>query len=166
MRICVICGTEKELEKFRKRQIWFSHTCKECYASKYRTGKPNLTQFKKGNIPIKGFQKGHKTWNFCLKKTEYPKKQKKGIIRNRKSESFGSCKKSQWGLDVKNRDGWKCQECGSIKDLHAHHIIPWKDNEILRFKLYNGVTLCRACHARTERLLEMSQGKNNLKGDK
>ena len=55
MRKCVVCGNEKELEKFRKRQIWYSHTCKECYAEQYRTGKPNLTRFKKGHIPwIKG----------------------------------------------------------------------------------------------------------------
>lgn len=41
MRKCKICNEEKELDKFRKRQVWFSHTCKACYAAQYRTGKTN-----------------------------------------------------------------------------------------------------------------------------
>ena len=54
-------------------------------------------------------------------------------------------------------------KCNSEKDLHAHHIIPWKKDKIKMLDLDNGITLCRSCHSREERLLELSKGKNNLK---
>lgn len=152
MRKCIKCGKEKELEKFRKRQVWFSHTCKECYAAQYRTGKPNTGRFVKGQIPwIKG-KKGN------LRRTT-PKYIKKG----RDTKNIPG-KRVQWGLDVKIRDEFKCKNCGSEKNLHAHHIVKWNSDEKLRFDLDNGITLCCSCHAKTERLLEINQGKNNLKG--
>jgi len=148
MRKCIICEKEKELEQFRKRQIWFSHTCKSCYASQYRTGKPNTGQFKKGHIP---WMKGKAF--ITNKKIDKPT-----IIKKRLSETNYSAKRSQWGLDVKKRDKFKCQHCGIEKDLHAHHIIPWKKDETKRFDLENGITLCRSCHSRAERDLEKKSG--------
>jgi hypothetical protein len=50
-----------------------------------------------------------------------------------------------WASMVKLRDG-KCTQCGSVYDLHAHHIKSYKDNEALRFDVNNGVTLCGQCH--------------------
>lgn len=148
MRRCVKCGEEKELEEFRKRQVWFSHTCKKCYAIKYRSGKPNTGRFFKGQ---KGLYTKGKTPKH-LSKVKIPK------IRKRVSEHKRSCKRAQWGLDVKTRDSFKCQNCGSEKDLQAHHIVKWKSDENLRFDLDNGITLCRSCHSRTERLLETEMG--------
>lgn len=149
MRKCVICNQEKELENFRKRQIWFSHTCKSCYASKYRTGKENRGQFKKGHIP---WMKGKPF--ITNKKIEKPVR-----IRERKSKTNFSANRAQWGLEVKTRDKFKCKECESEKDLHAHHIIPWKYDEMKRFDLSNVITLCRSCHSRTERILESNKRK-------
>lgn len=149
MRKCLKCGEEKELQKFRKRQVWYSHTCKLCYAKEYRTGKPNLTRFKKGHIPwIKG-RKG-------VKKREIPKYEKKPprVF----SEHPLGLKRNQWAVSVKKRDGYKCRNCGTEKDLHAHHIIKWKDDMGKRFDLNNGITLCRSCHCREERLLETRMG--------
>jgi len=75
----------------------------------------------------------------------------------------------QWYLDtygkgyipkkLKHCNGWKrisielrkgscCQRCGSVANLHVHHIIPFmlsKDNSI-----NNLVVLCRSCHKTTE----------------
>jgi 5-methylcytosine-specific restriction endonuclease McrA len=50
-----------------------------------------------------------------------------------------------WASMVKLRDG-KCTQCASVYDLHAHHIIPFKNNEDLRYDVNNGVTLCGQCH--------------------
>jgi hypothetical protein len=155
-RKCVKCGEEKELEKFRKRNIWFSHTCKKCYSAQYNTGKPNTGRFVKGQkgTYFKGKTPRH------LVKVKVPK------IREIKSEHPYGGKRAQWGLDIKTRDGFKCQKCGTEENVHAHHIIPWKHDKSKRFELDNGITLCCSCHSRTERLLELANGKNNLKGDK
>src|ERR1022692_3604553 len=47
---------------------------------------------------------------------------------------------------VRERDGWRCQKCGSSHDLQVHHILP-------RSKLgddvaENLITLCNTCHCR------------------
>lgn len=158
MRQCKICKEEKELDLFRKRQTWFSHTCKACHSAKYVTGIPNSGRF----------QKGHKTWcegkKIKIEKRKIPRYVKKGRITY--SEKRTSVLAAQWALKVKERDDFKCQECGCENDLTSHHIISWKDNEKKRFELENGVTLCRSCHSRIERLIELSKGKNNFKGDK
>lgn len=51
-----------------------------------------------------------------------------------------------WVKAVKDRDGWKCAECGATDRLHAHHIKRWKDYPDLRYEVSNGVTLCHECH--------------------
>ena len=47
---------------------------------------------------------------------------------------------------VMERDGWRCQACGSIQNLQVHH---------LKFRSQSGsdeehnlITLCAECHAR------------------
>jgi predicted phage replisome organizer len=52
----------------------------------------------------------------------------------------------QWRKDVYERDGYKCQKCGTMKELQAHHIEHWKNNKDLRYDVNNGITLCRRCH--------------------
>jgi len=48
---------------------------------------------------------------------------------------------------VLERDGWRCQTCGSLQHLQVHH---------LKFRSHSGsdveqnlITLCADCHART-----------------
>ena len=48
---------------------------------------------------------------------------------------------------VLERDGWRCQVCGSMQNLQVHH---------LKFRSRSGsdeeqnlITLCTECHART-----------------
>ena len=47
---------------------------------------------------------------------------------------------------VMERDGWRCQACGSMQNLQVHH---------LKFRSHSGsdieqnlITLCAQCHAR------------------
>jgi hypothetical protein len=51
-----------------------------------------------------------------------------------------------WVKAVKDRDGWKCVECGATDRLHAHHIKRWCDYPDLRYDMDNGKTLCHPCH--------------------
>jgi hypothetical protein len=50
-----------------------------------------------------------------------------------------------WADAVKIRDG-ACMECGSDKDLHAHHIFPKSSHPELALDVGNGKTLCYGCH--------------------
>jgi len=50
---------------------------------------------------------------------------------------------------VLERDGWRCQTCGSMQTLHVHH---------LKFRSQAGgdeeqnlITLCEECHTRIHR---------------
>jgi 5-methylcytosine-specific restriction endonuclease McrA len=45
---------------------------------------------------------------------------------------------------VLERDGWRCQSCGSSKDLHVHHLN--KRSELGDDALDNLITLCASCH--------------------
>jgi len=54
-------------------------------------------------------------------------------------------KQLAWATMVKERDG-ACTNCGSMHDLHAHHIKPYKYHPEVRYDVSNGVTLCSTCH--------------------
>jgi 5-methylcytosine-specific restriction endonuclease McrA len=47
---------------------------------------------------------------------------------------------------VLNRDGWRCQCCGSREDLHVHHLV--RRIELGADALENLMTLCAGCHRR------------------
>jgi hypothetical protein len=51
-----------------------------------------------------------------------------------------------WSKNVRIRDRYTCQRCGSSTRLHAHHIFPKSQIPKLAFRLNNGVTLCDVCH--------------------
>lgn len=51
-----------------------------------------------------------------------------------------------WRKEVLFRDGYRCTECGSEKNLQAHHIYEWSDFPGLRTDIENGITLCGNCH--------------------
>ena len=47
---------------------------------------------------------------------------------------------------VLNRDGWKCQGCGSAENLQVHHLS--HRSRLGSDKLENLMTLCASCHRR------------------
>ena len=95
----------------------------------------------------KGFEKGHSVpqeWRDKVRKAVY----KGGESRN---HHCGLVYK-KWRISVFERDNYTCQECGrrNIEGLNlyleAHHKFSWKIFPEFRYKLWNGITLCRECH--------------------
>jgi len=50
-----------------------------------------------------------------------------------------------WSREVRKRDEGKCQMCGSVKFIQAHHIIP-KELPDTRLDIENGLSICCGCH--------------------
>jgi len=50
-----------------------------------------------------------------------------------------------WRAGVIRRDK-RCQICNSLQNRHAHHIDSGSYFPELRFKLENGICLCKGCH--------------------
>ncbi len=55
---------------------------------------------------------------------------------------------AKWRRDIYKRDGFKCVKCGDNNRLHAHHIIPFSEDESKRTDINNGITLCLKCHGK------------------
>lgn len=60
----------------------------------------------------------------------------------------GTSEYKRWRSAVFERDGYKCQDCGAIGELNAHHVKSWAKYPTERFNVDNGRTVCRKCHAR------------------
>ena len=61
-------------------------------------------------------------------------------------------KYKQWREAVFKRDDFVCQDCGRRGVyLEAHHIKEWKNYPKLRYKVFNGLTLCKKCHNKTKK---------------
>lgn len=52
----------------------------------------------------------------------------------------------KWAKQVKERDKYVCQHCGTTKKLEAHHKVPVGDDPKLAGEISNGITLCDKCH--------------------
>lgn len=53
----------------------------------------------------------------------------------------------QWRQGVFERDDYTCQQCGEKGgQIQAHHIKQWAFYPKERYKIENGVTLCKKCH--------------------
>lgn len=54
-----------------------------------------------------------------------------------------------WSREVKRRDGYECQECGTTgARLNSHHITPVKEDRDKALDIDNGITLCLKCHSK------------------
>ena len=58
---------------------------------------------------------------------------------------------------VLERDGWRCQNCGSPKDLHVHHLA--KRSKLGDDAFDNLITLCANCHKMQHALLKSSDNR-------
>jgi 5-methylcytosine-specific restriction endonuclease McrA len=47
---------------------------------------------------------------------------------------------------VLERDGWRCQDCGAMKNLQVHHIK--RRSQLGGDLAHNLITLCASCHKR------------------
>ena len=47
---------------------------------------------------------------------------------------------------VLERDRHKCTKCGSLENLHCHHILPVTEEPLLSADIDNCITLCEDCH--------------------
>jgi hypothetical protein len=65
----------------------------------------------------------------------------------------GGLKERLWSEAVKKRDNYTCQGPGPHNgELIAHHLKDWNTIPELRFVLENGLTVCRACHQKAEKV--------------
>lgn len=63
-----------------------------------------------------------------------------------------------WRKSVFERDNFTCRRCDQVgSELNAHHIYSWKDFPLLRYEIWNGFTLCIACH----NYVHSKENKNN-----
>lgn len=156
LRKCTECKNEKPLSKFvkgkvKKDKILYRYLCKECQNSRVRSGekipkeKKLDTRFKKGHKGGIRFPKGNISWS-KLNKGRYNLP--------RKSIERGSAKYSEWVQKVKERDNYICRECGSTKQIEAHHMYDFDRYIDKRFDIDNGVSLCKSCHMRITRILK------------
>lgn len=66
-----------------------------------------------------------------------------------------------WARAVISRDSATCRRCGcSGVEMHAHHIVSYKDDAALRWDVTNGETLCFSCHW-AEHTATMENGVNS-----
>lgn len=63
-------------------------------------------------------------------------------------ENTSSPINKDWRRKVYERDNYKCQDCGSDKNIHAHHIKTRAEHPNLSQDVENGVSLCKYCHAK------------------
>lgn len=86
---------------------------------------------------------------YCPMWKDYASNHVKGLIIDRNSTEV-----RDWRKQVLKRDQFKCVNCGSNENIHAHHIVHWADSPSLRANIDNGITLCSLCHR--EEHLELS----------
>lgn len=74
---------------------------------------------------------------------------KGGVSRNK--HTLTSPYYANWRSKVFERDNHTCQGCGERGGyLEAHHIKSWSRFPKLRFKVGNGLALCKKCHEKTD----------------
>jgi len=75
----------------------------------------------------------------------------KGGITPKNKQARKGIEWKKWRSSVFTRDNWTCQTCGIRGgNLEAHHIKSFAEYSELRYKLDNGITLCRECHKLTD----------------
>lgn len=125
--------------------------CKKCGQQK------ELEDFRKAKNRKKEIYFRHECKE-CLNKPR-----RNGKPRGRFSEgNTRQCKEyKEWRKKILERDDCKCVKCGSLKNLHCHHIKSWNEREDLRFSIENGEVLCATCHIKIGKENKEINGENS-----
>ena len=78
----------------------------------------------------------------------------KGGTTTERSRMMSRYEYRQWRSAVFQRDNFTCQRCGVGGGcfVMAHHMKPWSEFPDLRYDINNGITLCKACHAKEDKV--------------
>jgi len=129
--------TKKRISDNRKgKGLGNNHGFKNGH-SPFNKGKKHPVHNEEWRKKVSESNSGSKHWNW------------KGGVTAENYRRRNTAQYKEWTKSVLKRDRWTCQSClihGQRGEIIAHHIVPWSENESLRFEVSNGVTLCRACH--------------------
>lgn len=85
-------------------------------------------------------QKGEKSYRWIADRTKLQKSDR----------NLNDSATNDWRINIYKRDNFKCKmsntDCSGR--IEAHHILPWRDYENLRYEINNGITLCKFHHPR------------------
>jgi len=154
-KICTVCGIEKPLEEFNKQKLGkygrraYCRECQKKAAAEYRCSEQGRQKRNAWKKTEKGraCQARYRASEACRasrrarEQTEEYKQRRK---RARDESRFGGNREK-----ALQRDGYRCVDCGSKKNLQVHHIDELgrnKPKEIQNHSLDNLVTLCGDCH--------------------
>lgn len=144
-KLCKLCGNEF----YPLKQ---SHTvCLECYlpidTDNINTNKHNILQ--RSIIGSRSLMLG--VCQVCdIPLIAYIGKDIDNLVCNDCKEVISIDKYRQWKNKVFKRDEFTCQVCNQVgAGIEAHHIKSWKNFPELRYKISNGITLCKECHKDT-----------------
>ena len=149
-RCCKVCGTEFYVFPSRiagkNIKLYCSRKCQHASLKTYWRGKKKPAEQAK-NIRLAKTGKRNPMFGRIREDSPSWRGGKKRIYK------AGSCmpEYNNWRISVFNRDNYTCQNCGAVKTyLQAHHIKSFCNFPELRLDVNNGLTLCRACHYKTE----------------
>lgn len=156
-KVCLVCGKEFLTKPSRITTAKYcSNECRyisnnkqvviKChYCGKEVSRPPSYLKWQIIRKVKHYFCSAHCSGKFLPKGENHPS-WKGGVSRSYKY-GYHSLEYKKWRTSVFDRDDSTCQICHKKGGyLHAHHIKSFSHFPSLRFKVSNGVTLCKDCH--------------------
>ena len=129
MKKCVKCGQVFRVTS--RKRIQTAKFCSIECGKGYHIFSKGFTPWNKGKPHLRGA----KHWNW------------KGGIDKEHTRIKQTQEYKDWQQIVYRKGKWKCKKCGyKGKLIVAHHLKPFSTFPKLRFKVSNGMVLCRPCH--------------------